>query len=276
MLRTQRASVSLILDALMATATAAVFAYVGWIFSRRPASRDARRARDAFSMWWYGLAIVTAIGGARSALGAAGIEDLGLHLALSYTSLLPLTAALFGLLYYLLFIHTGRQAYYAPLAVGYAGLFLVFVWLITWQDPQRVVLNEWNVTMENARTLSSTATAVLLVVLLGPVLAAAALYGSLAFRSDAPIVRYRVGMTSGAFLLWFGSSAVAAMTGLTSLPYWPLASRAIGLIATLLVLAAYRPPKFVRAKLEPEQEGEGGGRTRGPIMLSPMATLPGA
>lgn len=266
----------LLLDALFATVTAGIFAYVGRDFARRPASEDTRRARDCFVAWWYGLSVVTLVGALRSALGAAGFLDLSVHVALSFFSLLPLMVALFGLLYYLLFIHTGNARLFTPLAVAYTALFVGFAWLITWLKPTAVKVDAWSVGFEYARKLEGWPVGVLIILLLGPVLVAALLYGSLVFRAKTRIARYRVGMTSGAFLLWFGSSGIASVLGLTTLPNWPVASRAIGLVSTLMVLAAYRPPAALRRRLESEPEGVETERPRRPDRLAPALSYASA
>lgn len=238
---------TLALDAGLALATALLYGYVGRLTLARPSQeKDGRTAIRLFAVWWFGLAIITVTGAIRALLAAAGILDLPLHMALSFASLLPLVAAIWGLLYYLLYIYTGNRRFFWPVTVAHAGILVYFTYLTLWLDPLAVKVSDWSVTMENARTLTGAPLAFALFLILGPVMIAAIGYGSLAFRTQDPTTRYRVAMVSGAFILWFGSAVVASATMLGKWYWWPLAARGIALFSTLLILAAYRPPGFVR------------------------------
>lgn len=247
---------TLAIDAGLALATSALYAYVGRLTLSRPAGEpDGRLAIRLFAVWWFGLAVVTVVGAGRALLAAAGILDLPLHTALGFGALLPLVAALWGLLYYLLYIYTGNRRFFWPVTVAHAAILVYFTYLTLWLRPTGVVVSDWSVTTSNANELAGPALGFALFLILGPVLIAALGYGSLIFRTTDPTTRYRVGMVSGAFLLWFGSAGLAVATGL-GLPveqggwyWWPLAARAIGLFSTLLILGAYRPPGFVQRRL---------------------------
>jgi hypothetical protein len=86
--------------------------------------------------------------------------------------------------------------------------------------------------------------------LLLPTLAGAGLYGTLYFRTEDKTARYRIATTSSAFLLWFGSAAIASVTPLHTWSYWPPMARLVGLVATLLIIAAYKPPRWLQAKYD--------------------------
>lgn len=245
-------SVTLALNAGIGFATAGVFAYVGALMLRRSVGdAGARRAMGTFAAWWFSLAVLTAAGAARMTLAAAGNLDLLPHLVLSELAVVPLVVALWGLLYYLLYIYTGNGRLFWPLTVAYGAVLAWFVYLTWWLQPVRIVARTWNVDIEYARAdaLEGPIGAVALALILGPVLIAAALYASLLFRATDRGVRYRIGMVSGAFLLWFGSSAIASIAELTTADWWPPLARLVGLLATFMVLAAYRPPAAVRAWL---------------------------
>lgn len=254
----------LALDALFAAATTLIFAYVGRLFQRRPASPEGVLARDGFAAWWYGLAFTTGIGALRETLVVLGVTDGGVHTSLTYLSIPPLMVALAGLTYYLIYLHTGNPRAFTPIALAYSVIFVYFVGLISWLGRQTVEVRGWSLAITYERPFEGPLLGLTLAVLLVPVLASALLYGSLLFRVRSRIVRYRVGLTAGAFVLWFGAAGAASFIPvgtagevLSDQPWWPLASRAISLLATFLILLAYKPPRAVRELLEKEETDDG-------------------
>ena len=242
---------TLLLDAVLALATAGLFAYVGAVVRRRPtSSADAQGALRAFATWWWGLATLTALGALRNLLAAGGVLDVGLHRGMTYLTLVPLAAALWGLVAYLVYVQTGSTRWRVPILVLHAAIGAYFVLLIAWLHPIGVAVGDWRVTMEYEQTLGGPLLAGTLIALLGPTLVSAALYFALFFRVRDPVARYRIGMVAGAILVWFGSSALATTLGWGEWYWWPLVSRAISMGGALVVLLAYRPPRAVRASLE--------------------------
>lgn len=243
---------TLALNGLVALATAAVFAYVGVIvLQRRVSEAGSVRALRLFATWWFALATLTTANAAQLLLASAGVTALSAHVAFATLGVVPLTVALWALLYYLLYIYTGNERLFWPLTIVYAFITVWFLYLIVWLDPVAVNVTKWTVTLEyaNQTALEGSLGVALLALLLGPILVAATLYGSLFFRAPTPDARYRIGMVSGAFLLWFGHPILANAAGLTDVAWWPLVSRIVSLVATFMVLAAYQPPGFVRARL---------------------------
>lgn len=244
------ASATLAIDAALALATALVFAYVGQMtLRRRPTEIDGARALRRFAAWWFGLAAYTLVGGLRSAMAAAGNLDLTLHAAVSNLSTIPLVVLLWGVVSYLAYIYTGRRAaltastvLHVAILVFYAGVLLTF-------EPVAVRAQTWTVSIDYADGgLPGWVTALVLFSILGPTLAAAVGYASLYFRTRERNARYRIAMVSSGFLLWFGSAAVASLTPIAQAEWWPPASRLLGILATAIILAAYRPPAWVRVR----------------------------
>ena len=244
-------SITLLADTAFSLATAALYVAVGRTVRHRGVSdRASSRALGLFVLWWYAIAAFSVLGAARTLAAALGYLGLPYHVLLSYLSLLPLVAALWGLVYYLVFVHTGNERWLGPLGMMHAGLFVGFLALSVWLRPVAVEAGEWSVTIGYARTLSGPLVAVLLATLLGPVLLAAVAYATLWFRTKDRAARYRVALVSGSFIVWFGSAALASASALVGSAWWPYASRLVGLAATLTLLAAYRPPAPVRRWLD--------------------------
>src|SRR5436309_542358 len=100
---------TLLASAAFALVTSAVFAYVGVRLARRPLSPSDQPVVYAFSSFWLGLAISTFIGpnGLLAFAAALGETNLTVALAMSQVSLIAISVALWGLLYYLVYLFTG-------------------------------------------------------------------------------------------------------------------------------------------------------------------------
>jgi hypothetical protein len=242
-------ALTLTLDAAFATVTAALFSYVGWITgARRVDAADGRRATRRFAVWWFGLAAVTLAGALNEALAAAGDVDVQTHRVLGDLAILPLVLALWGLVSYLAYIYAGSRKVFAPVTAFHVLVLGLLAGLVAYLTPTGLTTNDWGVQVQYEQTVSGPLLALVILVILVPALAAAALYGTLYFRTTDRTARYRIGMTSGAFLLWFGVAALATPTGLSGWYWYPLVSRAVGLVATLMVILAYRPPRALRER----------------------------
>lgn len=256
-------SLTLLTDALLGGATALLFAYVGDLMRRRHVpNAEGRRAMLRFAVWWYGLAVFTLLGAFRAALAGFGNVDVRTHALLNDLGALPLVALLWGLVSYLAYVYTGRPTALRVVTALHLLILLFYGYVVATLDPVSVRVETWRVPVEYAAEIPGVISGAILVTMLVPALAAAVGYGTLYFRTHDRSARYRIGMTSGAFLLWFGAAGVASLTALGAWAWWPFAARMVGLVATLMILAAYRPPAWVRGRLgirplelEPERHG---------------------
>jgi membrane protein implicated in regulation of membrane protease activity len=62
------------------------------------------------------------------------------------------------------------------------------------------------------------------------------------------VQKLRIGSTSTAFVLWFGSAILASAVGFADAAAWTAFGRGIGLVATALLLVGYWPPRSVRER----------------------------
>lgn len=240
------ASAAFLLSTLLSLATGALYGYVGWRLSRRQVEGPSRLALGLFTTWWASLAVIS-VAGALVRLGvAAGAVSFPLYLTYVYLSLLLLCLALWGLLYYLVYLLTGSRRSFAAITVFYAALFVSYVYLVTAARPQGVTVEGSRIVVDYARELAPGVTLFFLATLLGPQLVASIGYFRLFFKVDDRTARYRIGLVSSTIFTWFLSSAVGAATEATTSDWWLLASSLIALAASLLILAAYLPPRWVR------------------------------
>lgn len=235
----------IILDGTLAIATAILYVYVGAITLRRPTSdAPSRRAVRLFAVWWFGLAALTLAGTLRTIVVLAGYTDPTLHNVYSWISIVPLVAILWGLVSYLGYIYIGRTSVFTVTSIFHALLLAGLAYLVAIRPVTSVALGDFGVQLGYATELSGPVTGILIAAIILPALAAAIGYASLYFRTNDRSARYRIAMVSGAFVLWFGIAGLATPAGLSDLESWPLASRVIAFLATLMVLAAYQPPRW--------------------------------
>ena len=239
----------LLVGVALTLATGALLAYVGFLVSRKHATGEAQVALRAFSTWWFSVSLVILLSGSHTLLGLVGVTDLALHVALGYLTQIPLAVALCALLYYLIYLYTGKRAALRALCVAYA-LFLAFAfYYMAAQGPRTLQETEWNIRLVGPGPPQWLNVA-FGVLLLAPVLFIVAAYGLLLRRVDEPEQKFRLGLTSLAFLLWFSPVLVGFLLGWQSAPWFALVYQAPGVLASALIVLAHRPPPSVRARLQ--------------------------
>lgn len=223
--------------------------YVARLVSRRRASSpEAARALRSFSIWWYGLAATTAVGALRELLAALGVIERTPHATLTYAIIPILVVALWGLVDYLVYVHTGSARWRHAILVSHLVIGACLFGLVVYLHPLGATVADWEAPVVYEKSLSGPLLGIALVLLLGPVLFASLGYFSLAFRTRDAFARRRILTVSGAFLAWFGSAALASALRLDERAWWPLAADAIAVAATLVVLLAFRAgPRGARA-----------------------------
>lgn len=239
-------------------AAAALYAYVGVLTLRRPGSADARLAIQLFAVWWFGLAGTTAIGGVRGLLGFAGLTGLGLFATLTYLNMVLYMGAIGGLVYYFLYLFTGRRGLVVPVGAIYLVGLVGAIYFIAASAPAAVEVGRFQARLVYANPLSQEAAAPLLLLLLVPALGGTAAYLSLALREREATQRYRILLVSTGIIVWFLSSTALALSGrFFADEAWQFGWRFVGLVAALLTYLAYRPPARVRRRWGIRAVGEG-------------------
>jgi hypothetical protein len=228
-----------------------MYATVGTRLARRRIVGDSKLPYDAFIIWWYALAATSLPTSLVLMLAALGVTHLNFSIAVAVLSLLLICIALWGLLYYLVFLFTGKRGTWLPLAVGYAVYFAFLMVAVAQAGPSGVIVERWSVTIDYERDLSESWVGALAVALLVfPQILSAIAYFSLVFRLQDRSQRYRVSLVSWSILLWFGSAYMASISGLAEQDWWQVLSRLIGLAAAAVVLYAYEPPRWLQRTLK--------------------------
>jgi len=241
---------TLIFGAFFSILSAGIYFYVGRSLGhRRVASADARLAWALFVVWWYALAGSTFAGGILSLLGALGVTGLALFLAVTQVNLLAICVGLFGLMYYLLYLFTGSRKWIAPLILFYIAYYTLLVYYISASVPVSVSLGRWNASLVFQQQLTGPLIGVVLILLVVPQIIGSLAYFTLFFRVKEATQKYRVALVSMSILAWFLSALLAPIAGLSQFDWWQVASRLIGLAATLTILLAYKPMRWIKQRL---------------------------
>ena len=248
-------SQTLLGSALFALTTSAIYAFVGYRLTRRELPKGGRLAAAGFVAFWYGLAISSLLGGngIQALLGAFESLTLGMVLVLTQVSLLAICVALWGLLYYLVYLYTGWHRAWVPIAVFYV-VFYGFLQYFIWDaGPTGLRAERWGIMVEYEKDIENASISdpyilALVIGLLVPQMLAALAYLTLVFGVKNPTQRYRILLVSLSILVWFGSPFLALGAGVSESDDYQLASRLIGLGAAIVIFCAYHPPGFIRRR----------------------------
>ncbi len=245
-----------------------VYAAVGYQVGRRPASPDARLAKRMFQAWWYGLAALSVFTPLVAIMTTLNLDSLDTMLVLVQILLIVIFAAIAGLVYYLLYLYTGRQ-WILGVAAGY------FLVMVVWLEYILVAaqIASWGVPPDGgAKTFLDAAGQRMqtdpvqgilfgLLVAVPPLLSAAAFF-LLYFKVNTPEQKYRIAVVAAALVVWFGVSLVGTLTGLSrnlaTREAWQLTNSVVALCAAAAVYLAYKPPAWIRRKLGLEARAEQG------------------
>ena len=238
-----------LVSTLFSIASAAIYGYVAARLRQRTISNPgARLAWQLFGLWWYCVAATTLVDGILHLLGAFNIVSLPFFVALTYVNILLICIALWGLLYYLVYLFTGSQRFLIPLTIFYILYYVLLVYYITAGDPARVEITRWTTQLVYAHPLTGPFFSLALVLLVFPQILASLAYFTLFFRVREATQRYRILLVSWCIILWFGSAFVASAAGLSQEDWWQILSRLIGLGAAMGILCAYFPPEIIRRR----------------------------
>lgn len=236
-------------SAAFAFVAAMIYAYVGVRFGGRQVSGESKMAARMFALWWLALAVTTAIGGMLSLTGALGDPNLGVVSAATYVTVVVISTALMGLLYYLVYLYTGRKEILLPLVAFYSTVGITLALYIASSNPTGVLVSRWSVGLTYARPLTGPFVIIVVALLILPQIIAALMYFRLYFKLHDPTQRFRIAVVSWSLILWFGIGLLAGGAGLSRFDWWQVASRLLGLGAALAILTAYFPPRWVRDRL---------------------------
>lgn len=254
---------------LIQAASIPLFALVAVVVGRRQVSAEARGARNGFLLWWAGLAFLGLFVLAFDPEIGIDLYGYGIDfvLVVIYVILGGYFAMIAGLVYYLLYLYTGKRTLKWWVAGFYVLLFVYLVYYLQSLHPTIGVRPDGQRFMDvgdrpsglDVRSLILTAGFVL------PPIGAAIAYLALFFRVKDRTGKYRILLVSVAILLVFLFSLGSSLNSLGSSSEPPstvdeqrelertedlrgIFSGLLSALAALLVFLAFRPPSWVQAK----------------------------
>lgn len=240
--------ITLLLAGAVAIVVALSYGYVGLVMRGRPARTvDGRKALDAFAVWWLGLAVTILPGALLYVAAAFGFTDLALQLTYAHLQRLALVVALVGLMRYLGFVVWGRDLL-RPATAFYALVFVFSVFTLHLSQPVDVLVTPWRTDLVRAATNPGWVRLVSFLVIVVPPVVGALAYFRVFFRVEDRSLRYRVALVSWTLVVWWVVGVVAGQRVALGFDEFQLLNRVVGLFAALVIVAAYRPPLWVRRR----------------------------
>lgn len=241
---------TLLIAGVIAAVVAASYAYVAWELWRRGGFAPERRPLWYFAVWWGALAANLAGVSATYFLAANGALDLPLQVASSHLQRLLLSVSMTGLLAYLLFILTGRDLV-RPLAIVYAAYFAISIYSLAAAQPDSVFIGAWRTDINYANAAPAWTNLLSLALIVTPPIVCGVAFLVASRRASRP-QRYRMRLVSFAIVFWWVVAVAAGQRALLDMDAFQASHRFLSLLAALVVLAAYHPPRWARAKLGAE------------------------
>ena len=238
---------TLIFGATLAALCTGIYFYVGRVLSRRrQSSPEAAMAWNMFVLWWYALAFSTLSSGILNLLGA--FITLPLFTTIYFLNLAATCVALFGLLFYLLYLFTGKVRLLEPLAIFYILYYFLLVYYVLASTPVGITVNRWNSALTYENRIQGPLFYLALFLLAFPQIIGSLAYFMLYFQVKPTTQKYRILLVSWSILIWFLSSLLASIFNTGQQDWWQVTSRLIGLGAALTILMAYQPPSWIRRR----------------------------
>jgi hypothetical protein len=226
----------------------AVYLYIGSRLARRTVTPATRLPAMQFALFWIGIAASTALSGIQSLIATFQTPPLALSVSFEYYDVVIIAAALWGLISYLYFLYTGRNGV-VGITLLYVLEFGLLVYYFSAGSPNGVSVHYGVASLTYATPLSGPITDLAVLILVIPEFVAGFAYLRLYFRTQDRTVKYRIALVSASILGWFfldfvnfGSLSQGNLIGL-------FVGQLLLFSVALLVILAYYPPRWVRARL---------------------------
>jgi hypothetical protein len=222
---------------------AAFYLFIGWRLSQRKVSTHSRLAANQLAMWWGGLGADLAIGAIELMAALGGGLSFALAMTLYLMTIIVITAALWGLTGFLVYVYTGRYHLLEVSAI-YVAFYLFYLYWFFAESPTTIVIEAGSAVWRYAGSSNLPLELLLVILLLGPEIVAAILYLSLRRRTDDTAQKYRITLVGGGILLWF---ALDIFLPGGTIPWLTLRSVLL-IIPAMMSFLAYYPPEWARRR----------------------------
>lgn len=236
---------TLLASGLLAFGSAAGFLVISRLTLR---GSEGGGAKLAFAAFWVFSGAVAMLQGTRSLAAASGLDSFALMRALDEAATPAYCLAAAGLLYYVLYLLTGRAALAVPVALYYLVMIPLLRYAVEVAHPTGYVVRDWQVNLVYEGSLQSPYYVTVLALTAGPVIASVLAYALVALRVSAFPTRYRVACVSIGLALWLLTEVAAWASGAVNTTYGEIGRRSAGLVVSAAVLVGYFPPALARRR----------------------------
>jgi hypothetical protein len=222
--------------------------YAGRTFwrTRPPEARGV--GAKGFATYWHASAAYHVLTSSMWMLGALGVTPFAAFLVLRHLLLVVAAVCLASLAFSLLYLFTGSRRWLWPTILFYAAVCVTAMAVVQASAPTGVVVGDWKVELSYEQPLSGAAKGIAVLLLLPQILGSLA-YGTLYWHLKDPQQRWRVAILAPAIFGWYLGTLAAE---LARSPFWSFVTRpGIGIVVAALVVLAYAPPAWVRARWSP-------------------------
>lgn len=228
-----------------------------WHATRPISEPHARRAGRLFALYWLSLAAQSGVAGAGLLAAATVGVPPGATLAFLVLTFAALAASMTGLVCYLGFLYAGLHRSVKWVASLYGAVAVASFALSVALGPQDLHTTRWGAQIGYARPPTPLLSLLVSVAFLLPPVAGALAYGALALRVRDPTARWRIGLVATGIFVWFTAGIALSPRALADNDAAQLLARALPLAGLLLVVVAYRPPRWAQRRwgIEPLLEG---------------------
>lgn len=226
---------------------ASVYAYVGMRLLRQArGAGESSRAMLFFALWWLATSLNQFFGSTLYLAASFGWTNVELQMTYLFVQRLLLAASLVCLMYYLVYLQSGRQAL-VPLLALYSLYFVLQVYILSARDPIGVQSYGWRTEVVYAQNEIRWGPATNLLIVVPPVIGALMLF-RVYRRVEGPTRRFRIAMIGGGFVLWWVTAIAAGQPQAWDVSWLQAANRIAGVAIAVGVLLAYEPMLWMQRR----------------------------
>lgn len=247
---------TLALSAVITLVVGATYAVSSHRIATTPAqSPGAKRALSLFALWWACLAVNMTVAGAAYIAGATSVLTFEVQFAVALLQRLLLVISMVGLMYYLLYLLTGRELL-VPLVVTYGTYYLALVYAFVQNAPDTLVVGDWRTDVVPSSPVQGWSSALAFFMVILPPVAAALAYFRLFFQVEDRTTKFRIAFIAWPIVVWWVLAVLAGQRWFLDSGPLQVTQRVLSLLAALSVLAAYHPPAWMRERFRLRAAGE--------------------
>ncbi|MHB8585537.1 MAG: hypothetical protein ACYDDF_06850 [Thermoplasmatota archaeon] len=233
------------LGASLSATISALYVAVGITMASAGLGRPSRLPLAFFSLLWFGLGALALTNTVWSVAIVSHVGGLPLAVTILQMQIVALLVACFGIVYYPLYILSGRSTIVWPVLGFYVAVFIVIQYVVAFRDPIGFHMGPWGGAIDYAQSAGWAWGALLTVAFLPPVAASLAFFVFIRHVPRGP-QRVRMVAIASSFGVYFLCSLIAGAT--PDWVMWPLVMNFIAIASASAILATVSPPSWMRKR----------------------------